>query len=244
MKKNLCLTIMTCFLLGNAWAQAQLDVEAGYVLPGYIDVAIPGDAGTRFSLTDDLEAERTLSFRMRYGHALAKNHWVGLLVAPLTVGSEGRLARDINFNGVIFPAATSVGSVFRFNSYRLIYRYLVHQGERYRFCFGAAAKVRDASIRLEGGGMESEKTNVGLVPLLSFELGWAPFNRFALVADGEALVAPQGRAEDILFAARYDISPSMALNIGYRILEGGSDTDEVYTFALFHYIVAGLACRF
>jgi len=31
---------------------------------------------------------------------------------------------------------------------------------------------------------------------------------------------------------------------GYRILEGGADNEEVYTFSLFHYLVAGVETRF
>ncbi len=61
---------------------------------------------------------------------------------------------------------------------------------------------------------------------------------------GDALAAPQGRAEDVLFALLYQISPKMETKIGYRLLEGGSDGDEVYTFALIHYAVIGLGFRF
>jgi hypothetical protein len=31
---------------------------------------------------------------------------------------------------------------------------------------------------------------------------------------------------------------------GYRILEGGADVDEVYTFSLFHYAMIGAKVRF
>jgi hypothetical protein len=34
------------------------------------------------------------------------------------------------------------------------------------------------------------------------------------------------------------------VRVGYRLLEGGADVDEVYTFALLHYAVGGLALRF
>ncbi len=225
-------------------AQSALEVEAGYAMPGYIDVAIPGDTGTRFSLTDDLEAESTASFRGRYGHTFAQKHWVAVLVAPLTVESHGTLDENVDFNGTTFPEGTSVDSKFRFDSYRLIYRYLFHQSDRWRFGFGAAVKVRDAAIQLKGGGLESEKTNTGVVPLLSFNLTWTPIEKWALLVDGEALAAPQGRAEDVLCAARYDVNQRLALQASYRILEGGSDVDEVYTFALFHFAVVGAVWKF
>lgn len=45
-------------------------------------------------------------------------------------------------------------------------------------------------------------------------------------------------------AVQCDLQPSLSLTAGYRILEGGADNDEVYTFSLFHYLVAGAAVRF
>lgn len=236
----LCLIGLAC----TSFGQQSLDLEAGYVFPGYNDVAIPGDSGTRFSLTDDLDADETVAFRIRYGRTFADRHWVGFLAAPLNMEAGGVLDRDTDFNGDLFPAGTPVEATFRFDSYRLIYRYMFRETEKWKFSFGGALKVRDAAIKLEGGGMESEKENTGVVPLLSFNLTWTPFEKLHLLVDGEALAAPQGRAEDVLFAMQYDVSPRLALQAGYRILEGGADNDEVYTFSLFHYAVAGLVLSF
>lgn len=242
-------SIVAVFGLAVVWAagaggQNTVDLEAGYVIPGYNDVAIPGDTGTRFSLTEDLDADETVAFRFRYGHALSEKHWVGLLLAPLTMESSGTLQKDVMFNDESFPQGTAVDATFRFNSYRLIYRYLLHKSEKWSFSAGAAAKVRDAEIKLEGGGRSTEKTDLGFVPLLSFNATWTPVERFHLVMDGEALAAPQGRAEDVLFAAQYDVKPNLSVKAGYRILEGGADNDEVYTFSLFHYLVAGVVYTF
>lgn len=54
------------------------------------------------------------------------------------------------------------------------------------------------------------------------------------------MAAPQGRAEDIFMGANYRVSDNIGLKAGYRILEGGTDNDEVYNFALFHYTSAGI----
>ncbi|MFC1566818.1 hypothetical protein ACFL4A_03140 [bacterium] len=35
-------------------------------------------------------------------------------------------------------------------------------------------------------------------------------------------------------------SDKLAIKFGYRILEGGADNDEVYTFSLFNYLVFGV----
>ncbi len=230
--------------ISAARAQTTLEAEGGWAFPGYNDVAIPGDSGTRFSLTDDLDADGTPAFRARLGHLFAGRHWVALLAAPLTAESRGTLAEAVDFNGTAFPAGTPVHATFRFDSYRLVYRYRLHQSDRWRLHLGAAAKVRDAAIRLAGGGLESEKDNTGVVPLLSFHLAWTPAANWRLLADGEALAAPQGRAEDILFAVQVDVRPRLALHAGYRLLEGGADNDEVYTFSLFHYLVAGATWTF
>lgn len=243
------IVVFTILLLGiglgpSVYAQNVLDFEGAYVIPGYNDVAIPGDSGTRFSLTDDLDAEETAAFRFRYSHTFSKKHWVGVLVAPLTMKSEGTLNKDVDFNGETFAQGTPVDATFRFDSYRLIYRYLFHPSEHWQLGLGAAANLRDAAIKLKGGGLESEKSNTGVVPLLSFNVTWTPVERLHLLLDGEALAASQGRAEDVLFAVQYDAYQNVAFRVGYRILEGGADNDEVYTFSLFHYIVAGLAVSF
>jgi len=43
---------------------------------------------------------------------------------------------------------------------------------------------------------------------------------------------------------QYDVNERLSVNAGYRMLEGGSDSDEVYTFSMFHYIVAGVNLSF
>ena len=58
------------------------------------------------------------------------------------------------------------------------------------------------------------------------------------------LAAPQGRAEDVSLKAVVRLTDAVDLDLGYRLLEGGADNDEVYTFAFFHYAVVGLRIRF
>jgi hypothetical protein len=95
-----------------------------------------------------------------------------------------------------------------------------------------------------GGGSAAEKTNTGFVPLVNFDLSWRFAPRTALVVAGDALAAPQGRAEDVLVAVRHQAAERVAFRVGYRVLEGGADNDEVFTFALLHYAVAGIEIDF
>jgi hypothetical protein len=71
-----------------------------------------------------------------------------------------------------------------------------------------------------------------------------PLSRISLLLDGDALAAPQGRAEDILMAIRFRIAEDISFKLGYRILEGGADAGSVYNFTLVHYIVFGSIVSF
>jgi len=231
---------LTIFRITSLNAQAVIDIEAGLVSTGYNDVRIPGDQGTLFSLNEDLEANFKIFYRIRVNYNLSSRHSLSLLYAPLTVLSDGRLSDDIMFADVIFPANSDLDATYRFNSYRLTYRYDIVQKPKLDFGLGFTAKIRDAKITLASQGLYGEKINVGFVPIINFRLLWRLDDKFGFMIDGDALAAPQGRAEDILVAATYRLSKRVGLKAGYRILEGGADNDEVYPFSLFHYASVGL----
>ena len=52
------------------------------------------------------------------------------------------------------------------------------------------------------------------------------------------------RAEDVLAALVFEASDTIDLKVGYRILEGGADNDEVYNFTLINYASIGAIFRF
>ena len=55
-----------------------------------------------------------------------------------------------------------------------------------------------------------------------------------LSADIDALAGGPGRAIDLGIRLEYSISPRLSIGAGYRGLEGGADTDDVYNFAWFN----------
>ncbi len=228
------------FLLPSAKAQLSLDIESGAVIAGYNDVRIPGDKGTLFSLTDDLNAKPTVFIRLRAGYTINTRHTISLLYAPLTVKSDGSVTFPIDFMGVTFPANRPLDASYTFNSYRITYRYDFVKKPKFEFGLGFTAKIRDAEIALKSAGLASSKTNVGFVPIINFRLNWKANEKLGMLLEGDALAAPQGRAEDVLLAATYKINPKIVLKTGYRILEGGADNDEVYNFSLFNYALVGL----
>jgi len=235
-------------LLLPSEAQAQdrwrFDFENGAAISGYNDVRIPGDAGTAFSFTDDLTSDTSYFWRVRADLRIARNHVVSALIAPLRVDAAGTFDHPVSFAGATFAAGVPVKGLYVFNSYRVTYRWEPVQNERWRFGIGLTAKIRDAVTRLEAGDVMAEKTNVGAVPLVNFLLERRLGRGVAVRVEGDALAAPQGRAEDIFAGIVVDAGPRLSFKTGYRVLEGGADNDEVYTFALIHYIAVGAIVRF
>lgn len=233
---------LVCGGLWPARADGFVEVEGGIAAAGYDDVRIPPDKGTEFSLVDDLEADPTPYGRLRAGARFGDRHTLLALAAPLRIDSRGTFAEPVHFHGVDFAAGTPIDALYRFDSYRLTYRYCVWSAPRARLELGLTAKVRDAEIRLEGGGRATSRTDTGFVPLLAFAFDWRWTPRLGLLIEGDAAAAPggQGRAEDVLVGLRWAASRSLDLSMGYRLLEGGADVETVYNFALIHYAALGL----
>ncbi|MEZ4386899.1 MAG: hypothetical protein R3D98_04865 [Candidatus Krumholzibacteriia bacterium] len=226
-----------------AW---NLDFEAAMVLTTRNDVRIPGTTGTEFSLADDLSPDDDVAFRARLGHRLGDRSHLSVLYAPLTLHSRGTAGFPIAFNGETFAADADLASTYRFNSYRATWRYDLSRSDDLIFSLGATAKVRDAFIELSDGTTTTRKDNLGFVPLVHVRLDWRWGNTLGLLIEGDALAAPgaPGRAEDVLAALVLRPRADGSLRLGYRILEGGADVDEVYNFAFIHYYTFGWSQQF
>jgi hypothetical protein len=248
MKKTaLFLLAAAALALGSAplsFGQWFIDFENGLALSGTNDVRIPGDTGTLFSLSKDLETEPAYFFRLRIGYQWKSRHTVSVFAAPFRLRAAGSVPQPVLFFEETFPAGTPLTGTYTFNSYRLTYRYDLVRGNTWRVGLGLTAKIRDAAIRVEGGGLSSTKTNVGFVPLLHFRVLWQFHEAWGLLLEGDAAAAKQGRAEDVLLALQWKPSDKWALRIGYRILEGGANVEEVYNFSLIHFLSAGLTFAF
>ena len=230
--------------LANAQDRWRFDIENGAAISGYNDVAIPGNTGTRFSMTDDLTSDTEYFWRVRADFRFAPKHVVSALIAPLTIDSSGTFASPVDFAGSTFAAGVPVDGTWTFNSYRVTYRYEPWRKDTWMLGFGVTAKVRDAVIRLESNGLSAEKTDLGVVPLINFKFERRLGGRATFLLEGDALAAPQGRAEDVFAGVVVDAGTRWSIKAGYRFLEGGADNDEVYTFAAVHYIAAGVVFRF
>lgn len=215
-----------------------VDGETGMAWSGYNDVRIPGDGGTEFSLTEDLETDPGLYARLRFGRTFGR-HEVSLFAAPLRLEAHGAADSDILFNGSLFPAGTELDADYRFDSYRLTYRYALVERDGFGLSLGLTAKIRDAAVGVSGGGTETVKTNTGFVPLVSFGLDWRASGPIHAIIDGDALVGPVGRAEDVFLGLGWVFDPTGRLSIGWRFVEGGADVDESYNFTMINFAALG-----
>ncbi|MBE0565243.1 MAG: hypothetical protein IH621_04735 [Krumholzibacteria bacterium] len=223
----------------------RFELEGGPVWQTRNDAQVPNDAsGTRVSLVDVIGQGPWEAGRLYVTWNIDRKHGLRALAAPLTVTGTGTLDGPVEFAGAGFAAGEPTDATYKFNSWRLSYRYLFHAGERWTWWVGLTAKVRDAKIRLEQAGVAAEKTDVGFVPLLHVAGTWRLSPRWALELDVDALAGGPGRAEDAALKLRYHVDDRWSLAAGYRTVEGGADVDAVYAFAWLHYAVGSVAVAF
>jgi len=162
----------------------------------------------------------------------------------LRVTGSGTFDEPVDFAGKTFAANTSTDGNYKFDTYRLTYRYQFLNTDAWRLRAGAALLLRDAKIELEQNGIKASDSNVGVVPLLSFAADWMFAERWAAMLDFEGLAGGPGRAFDVAVKLQYDITDRWYAGGGYRILEGGADNDTVYNFAWFNFAFLSVGYRF
>lgn len=222
----------------------QVELEAGPVWQTRNDVALPGDTGTRFALDDVTGAGAFPWGRVTVDYRISPRHSVRAMIAPLEISETGTLNQPVSFDGRTFAAGPATKATFRFNSYRLTYRYLLASGCDWAFHIGATAKIRDAKIELEQGGVIERSTDLGFVPLLHVAFEKRFSKRWRMTADLDGAAAPQGRAFDFAAKLHHDFNDRWSIGLGYRTLEGGADNDTVYTFTWLHQAVLSATYRF
>jgi hypothetical protein len=216
----------------------ELELEGGAVWQSRNDVQIPNDeSGTRFSLIDLLGSGPFPAVRFYLTWNITDRHGIRLLLAPLSITGSDVLGSPVEFAGSSFESGIATEATYRFNSWRLTYRYRFWKGQRAEWRIGVTAKIRDAMIRLEQQDVSARKTDVGFVPLLNLNALVRFGSRWEFILDADALAGGPGRAEDVSLELRYIINDRWSISGGYRTVEGGADVDEVYNFAWFHYAV-------
>lgn len=208
-------------------------------------VQIPNDdQGDRFSL-DDLAGDGPWATVRAEGiWSINEKHGVRIVLAPFSYTEKGGLDQQTRFAGASYSPDTPVKGRYTFNSWRVGYRYHLYAEPDWDFWVGGTLKVRDASIKLSQDGVSSQDDDVGVVPLLYLAVAYRFNEEWSIAADMDGLAGGPGRALDLGIRLNYDLNDAWQLGLGYRTLEGGADTDDVYNFAWFNTVSLSLARRF
>ncbi len=240
MKKTIALLCLLSGLTMPTYGQFFADLETGLVLgTPYNTIRRPTTGGTTFDIGKDLKPDAKPFYRIRLGYTIADRHTISVLYAPLTVTYKGAFSQPVQFNGEFFLASQPIEAKYRFNSYRLTYRYDFIRTDKLRLGLGLTAKIRDADIKISGDQRTTNFSNVGFVPLLNFYAGYQLADQWRAVLEGDALGSKQGRAEDIFLGATYTINPTVSLKAGYRVVEGGANVTDIYNFTWINYASIG-----
>lgn len=241
MKTLLVLGLLLC---ASASGEFSVELEGGLVWQTRNVFRIPNDTeATEVDLADLAGTGPLPAGRLFLNWDLRPRHRLQLTLAPLQIVETVELQEETFFEGAEFSPGTAE-AVYKFNSWRLGYGYLFHEGEDWTWRIGFTAKVRDAKISLEQGSLYAEKTDLGFVPLLYLrgEHLFCPGMRAEL--DFNGLAGGPGRAFDISLKLSRDVSDRLSLSAGYRTIEGGADVESVYSFAWLHYAVLGMEYSF
>jgi hypothetical protein len=221
-----------------------IEIEFGPVWQANNDVRIPGNRGTLFRFEDVTDSGPYAAGRLIIGWDIRKRHGLQFVAAPLRINGSGTFNEAVSFAGSSFAAGTSTEGSYKFDTYRLTYRYMFLDKNNWRLSAGATVLLRDAEIELQQNGVKASKSNVGIVPLLSLAAKWSLINRWTAIFDFEGLAGGPGRAFDVAIKLQYHLTDRVWIGAGYRILEGGADNDDVYNFAWFNYALISLGYRF
>jgi hypothetical protein len=221
-----------------------VEIEGGPAWQSYNDVEIPNDgSATRFSLYDLAGSGPWPAGRLYVTWNPAPRHGLRLLLAPFSLTETGTPEQQVRFAGATYAPGVPTKATYTFNSYRLSYRYRALARERTTAWVGVTAKVRDAVIALEQGGTTSRKEDLGFVPLLHLAGEWRFAPGWQLGLDSDALAGGPGRAVDAALKLGYDVGDRWTVRAGYRMVEGGADVTEVYSFAWLHFAVLSVELR-
>lgn len=228
----------------DLYAQVEFTFETGALWNVRNDVNIPNvDESNRFD-SSSFDRGPFFHHRLEAKINLVGRHNLRLLYAPLSFSVNGQFDKNLNFDGTDFSAFEDTKVSYKFNSYRLSYVFNWFQKHKHKFDIGLSLKIRDANIGVDQFSVSANSDDLGFVPLLYFAYEYLFTDTFSFYTDADFAVAPQGRALDMTVKLRKLIFDNYFLSLGYRVLEGGADNEEVFTFSLVHYAVVDLNLRF
>jgi len=241
----------------QVYSQVSIDVETGIVKVNRNDASsswknslgeLNGIDGTLFSYAKDFKNPIKPLFRFRASYTLGKSkrHFLSFLAAPIQYKTEGILNSPITFNSKTFDAKKQTEGFYKFNGYRLTYRYNIVQKENLIVGVGLTLNVRDAEFSLKQDTIYERNYNRGIVPLINTYLNYKFTNKLGLLVDGDVFyIDNTGGAIDYLAGINYSMKDKVSLKLGYRFFSGvGSEKGNVYNKLFVSSFVIGSVIKF
>ncbi len=138
-----------------------------------------------------------------------------VVLAPLEVSGTGNLPEATEFAGEIFPAGATEGT-YKFNTYKLSYRYTFVDKPKLRWRVGFTGVIRDANVELRQGNLQANDDNVGFVPALHLSSDYRFAERWMLRFDFDGLAGGPGRLFDVALKLDFAIDENWRIGGGYR----------------------------
>ena len=235
--------IIIALLVVPVFTEAQnvtFEAESGATWFSQNDVRIPNDGGTQFDMLNLIGTGAEPYLRLRLNVELGQRHNLRLLYAPFQKSGTGTFNEEVFFEETTFQSGIVTEGIYKFNTYRLTYRYSLYEDNSWTFGAGVAALIRDAKVELRQDDRSDNNTDLGFVPLLHVYAGHKFSDKVSVSLDAEGLGASQGRAFDVALQADYNLTDQINLFTGYRVLEGGADVEEVYNFSWINFVSVGV----
>lgn len=223
---------------------SSIHIESGVIALSRNDVRIPGDTGTRFDMLDILGTDADVYARVALNWKYGERAGLRVVASPLEITGEGSLSQVTSFAGETFAADTPTNGTYRFNGFRLTWRYTLDQEGPFQWAVGVTGFIRDAEIALSQGELSAADDNVGFVPALHLSGEWRINRSWMWAFDFDGLAGGPGRLIDLGISGRYILGDHWHLGVGGRILEGGADVDEVFNFAQLNFLFLDVGYRF
>ena len=110
-----------------------LEVEAGSTWQSNNDVQVPNTLeGTRFSLKDLVGQGPWFAGRIYFTWNISHRNGLRLLLAPLSYTETGIFEEPVDFAGASYLPEIPTEATYKFNSWRLTYRYRLKDGDRWK----------------------------------------------------------------------------------------------------------------
>ena len=228
-------------ILTKGYSQISTDIETGIIKVNRNDASsswknsfgdLNGTDGTLFSYANDFNnpVKPLFRFRASYTFGKSKKQVLSFLAAPVQYKTEGILKNPITFNSTVFEANQQTEGFYKFNGYRLTYRYNFIQRDDLVLGLGLTLNLRDAEFSLKQGSKYERNYNRGLVPLINTYVNYKFIDKLGILVDGDVFyVDNTGGAIDFLTGFIYTLNKNVSFKTGYRFFSGvGSEKGNVY----------------